>query len=77
MWKEENNQLKKEFKFDDFREAFAFMSRVAFIAEEHQHHPDWSNTYNTVKIALTSHDQGGVVTEKDKKMAQAIDDLKS
>lgn len=75
MWKEENNKLKKEFKFDDFRSAFAFMTRVAFIAEEHQHHPDWSNSYNTLIIELTSHDQGEVVTQKDKKMADAIDKI--
>jgi 4a-hydroxytetrahydrobiopterin dehydratase len=75
MWKEENNRLKKTFKFKDFQEAFAFMTRVAFLAEAHNHHPNWSNVYNTVSIELTTHDAGNVVTEKDRKLAEAIDKL--
>jgi 4a-hydroxytetrahydrobiopterin dehydratase len=75
MWIEENNRLKKSFKFSDFQEAFAFMTRVAFLAEAHQHHPNWSNVYNLVDIELTTHDAGNTVTEKDRKLAKAIDQL--
>jgi 4a-hydroxytetrahydrobiopterin dehydratase len=75
MWKEENDRLKKTFKFSDFKEAFAFMTRVAFLAEAHNHHPNWSNVYNQVEIELTTHDAGNVVTEKDRKLAEAIDQI--
>ena len=75
MWKEENNALNAEFKFADFRKAFAFMTEVAFIAEALNHHPEWSNVYNTVKIKLTTHDAGNTVTEKDREMASQIDKL--
>ncbi|GAA4830635.1 4a-hydroxytetrahydrobiopterin dehydratase [Algivirga pacifica] len=75
MWKEENNQLKRTFEFKDFSEAFAFMSRVALLAEVHGHHPNWSNVWNKVDIALCTHDAGDVVTEKDHKLAEAIDKL--
>jgi len=75
MWKEENNQLVRHFEFGDFTEAFAFMTRVAFIAEKHNHHPEWKNVYNRVEIRLSTHDAGNVVTEKDRKLANAIDKL--
>jgi 4a-hydroxytetrahydrobiopterin dehydratase len=75
MWKEEQNSLKRTFKFKDFTEAFAFMTRVAFIAEKMNHHPNWSNVYNTVEITLNTHDAGNVVTDKDRKLAAAIDKL--
>jgi 4a-hydroxytetrahydrobiopterin dehydratase len=75
MWTEEANQLKKSFTFQNFQEAFAFMTRVAFLAEAQQHHPNWSNVYNRVDIVLTTHDAGNVVTEKDHKLARAIDQL--
>ncbi len=75
MWKEEDNRLKRTFQFSDFTEAFAFMTRVAFLAEAHAHHPNWSNVYNSVSIELTTHDAGNVVTEKDRKLAEAIDQL--
>ena len=75
MWTEEENQLKRSFTFKDFSEAFAFMTRVAFLAEAQQHHPNWSNVYNRVDIVLTTHDAGNVVTEKDRKFAKAIDQL--
>ncbi|MFD2035108.1 4a-hydroxytetrahydrobiopterin dehydratase [Belliella marina] len=75
MWKEESNKLVKEFKFGDFQEAFGFMTRVAFLAESQGHHPNWSNVYNTVKIELTTHDEGNKVTEKDRKLAEAIDKI--
>lgn len=75
MWKEENNSLNKEFTFKNFQEAFAFMTRVAFIAEKMNHHPEWKNVYNKVNITLSTHDAGNKVTEKDRKMAEAIDAL--
>jgi 4a-hydroxytetrahydrobiopterin dehydratase len=75
MWKEENNQLVREFEFSDFQEAFAFMTRVAFMAEKAGHHPNWSNVYNRVTIALTTHDAGNVVTEKDRELAASIDQI--
>lgn len=74
-WKEENNKLTKKFEFADFTEAFAFMMRVAFLAEKAEHHPDWRNVYNSVEISLTTHDAGDKVTKKDKDLAQEIDDL--
>lgn len=75
MWVEENNKLKKTFEFKDFTEAFAFMVRVAFLAETQGHHPNWSNVYNKVVIELSTHDEGDIVTEKDRTLAQAIDRL--
>jgi 4a-hydroxytetrahydrobiopterin dehydratase len=75
MWKEEDNLLKKTFEFKDFQEAFAFMTRVAFLAEAHNHHPNWSNVYNKVIIELTTHDAGNKITEKDRKLAEAIDQI--
>lgn len=73
-WKTENNKLVKEFVFPDFREAWFFMSRVAELAEKHNHHPNWSNSYNRVRIELTTHDQGGI-TDKDYELAKAIDGI--
>jgi 4a-hydroxytetrahydrobiopterin dehydratase len=75
MWKEENNSLKQTFKFHDFTEAFAFMNRVAVLAEEADHHPKWTNVYNVVDIELNTHSAGDIVTEKDRKLAAAIDAL--
>lgn len=75
MWKEENNALRRTFKFNNFSEAFAFMTRVAMIAEKMNHHPDWRNVYNMVEISLSTHDAGGTVTDKDKKLATEIDKL--
>ena len=74
-WIEEDNRLKKTFQFNDFIEAFGFMSQVAIIAEKMNHHPNWSNVYNTVSFELNTHDAGDVVTEKDHKLAEAIDAL--
>ncbi|HEX8515808.1 MAG TPA: 4a-hydroxytetrahydrobiopterin dehydratase [Bacteroidia bacterium] len=73
MWKEENNKLNRDFEFSSFTEAFAFMTRVAFLAEKASHHPNWSNEYNKVHISLCTHDAGNRVTEKDHKLAAAID----
>lgn len=75
-WKTENNKLVKEFIFQDFKQAWAFMSRVAELAEQYNHHPDWYNSYNKVRIELTTHDQG-MITDKDVQLARAIDGLSS
>ncbi|ANH83015.1 4a-hydroxytetrahydrobiopterin dehydratase [Niabella ginsenosidivorans] len=72
MWEEKNNTLYRKFEFKDFNEAFGFMTRVALIAEKMDHHPTWTNTYNKVEIWLNTHDAGDIVTEKDKKMANSI-----
>ena len=73
MWKEENNKLYKLFTFKNFAEAFSFMTRVALVAEKMDHHPLWTNVYNKVEIWLSTHDAGDTVTEKDRKLASAID----
>ena len=64
-WTHENDMLSREWRLRTFSEAFAFMTRVALLAEQADHHPNWSNVYSTVSIGLTSHDAGNVVTEKD------------
>jgi 4a-hydroxytetrahydrobiopterin dehydratase len=74
-WLEENNRLKKVFKFRDFKEAFGFMTKVALVAEKMDHHPTWTNTWNTVSMELSTHDAGDIVTEKDRKLANEIDKL--
>ena len=73
MWTESDNQLSATFKFENFVAAFAFMTEVAFHAESQGHHPNWSNVYNTVEIKLSTHDAGDVVTDKDHRLAKAID----
>ena len=75
MWKEENNLLKKTFTFKDFSEAFGFMTRVAIAAEKMNHHPAWTNVWNTVSFELSTHDAGDIVTDKDKKLAATIDKI--
>ncbi|MFT6868111.1 MAG: 4a-hydroxytetrahydrobiopterin dehydratase [Cyclobacteriaceae bacterium] len=75
MWTEQNNKLTQTFKFSNFVEAFGFMTKVAIIAEKMNHHPNWSNVYNQVTIELNTHDAGDIVTEKDHKLAAAIDEI--
>ncbi|HWB64264.1 MAG TPA: 4a-hydroxytetrahydrobiopterin dehydratase [Chitinophagales bacterium] len=77
MWTEENNALKKTFTFKDFSEAFAFMTRVALIAEKMDHHPYWVNVWNRVEITLNTHSAGNIVTDKDRLLAAEIDKLVS
>lgn len=74
-WQFVDNCLFRSFKFADFAAAFAFMSQVAVIAEEHDHHPDWSNSWNVVDISLRSHNAGGVVTERDVRLARRINEV--
>jgi len=75
MWNEEDNKLKNSFEFKDFVEAFGFMTKVAILAEKMDHHPNWSNVYNRVTIELSTHDAGNTVTDRDRKLADAIDAL--
>jgi 4a-hydroxytetrahydrobiopterin dehydratase len=75
MWQEKNNQLVRTFAFKDFSEAFAFMTRVAMLAEKQNHHPEWNNVYNKLEIKLSTHDAGNIVTNKDRELAKAIDKL--
>lgn len=74
-WEEKNNSLYRKFEFKDFSEAFAFMTRVALAAEKMNHHPKWTNVWNTVEVWLSTHDAGDVVTDKDKKLAKEMDKL--
>jgi len=74
-WTTEQNKLKKTFTFKDFPDAFAFMTKVAMIAEKMNHHPTWTNTWNKVTFELSTHDAGDIVTEKDRKLAEEIDKL--
>lgn len=75
MWSDTNNTLYRKFTFADFSEAFAFMTRVAFLAEAMNHHPRWTNVWNTVEIWLNTHDAGNTVTDKDRQLAEKIDAL--
>lgn len=70
----DKDAIRREFKFKDFSAAWGFMARVALLAEKFDHHPDWSNVWNTVRIELTTHDAGGL-TDNDLRLAQAIDKL--
>ena len=70
----DGNAIERTFKFGDFSAAFAFMTRVALIAEKRDHHPEWFNVYNRVEITLTTHDAGGL-SLRDVKMARKIDAL--
>ncbi len=73
-WEYSENAIHTSFEFENFKEAFTLMTRIAFEAEAQQHHPDWSNVYNQLEIKLATHDAGGV-TEKDFKMANAIEGI--
>jgi ribonuclease HI/pterin-4a-carbinolamine dehydratase len=72
MWKETKHGLYKQFNFENFKEAWAFMAKVAELAEEFQHHPRWENEWNVVQIWLITHEGGKKITEKDREMAEAI-----
>ncbi len=74
-WEEKDNSLYKKFEFKNFSEAFSFMTRVALIAEKMDHHPNWTNVWNTVEVWLSTHDAGNIVTDKDRKLADKIDAL--
>jgi 4a-hydroxytetrahydrobiopterin dehydratase len=73
-WREVQGRdaINRKFEFKNFKEAFAFMTRTALLAEKMDHHPEWFNVYNKVEVTLSTHDAGGV-TENDVKMAKAMD----
>ena len=73
MWQEKNNSLYRKFQFKNFSEAFAFMTRIALEADKMDHHPLWTNVYNTVEVWLSTHSAGDVVTDKDRQLATKID----
>jgi len=75
MWEEKNNSLYRKFEFANFSEAFAFMTRVALEAEKMDHHPRWTNVWNTVELWLNTHSAGDIITEKDRELAKKIDKL--
>lgn len=75
QWEEVQKKLYKVVLFKDFQEAFAFMVRVAFLAEKNNHHPKWTNEWNKVEMWLSTHDAGDIVTEKDRVLAKQIDAL--
>jgi 4a-hydroxytetrahydrobiopterin dehydratase len=76
LWQklEERDAIMRRFTFKDFTAAFAFMAEVARLAEQQDHHPEWSNIYNKVEIILSTHDAGGL-SSRDVKLAEAIDRL--
>ena len=76
MWEEREHQLYKKFLFTNFSEAFAFMTRVAMEAEKMDHHPLWTNVWNTLEIWLSTHSAGDIITEKDRELARRIDALR-
>ncbi len=73
-WEYEDNAIHTVIEFENFKEVFATMTRIAFEAEEQNHHPDWSNVYNELSISLSTHDADGV-TEKDFKLAASIEEI--
>ena len=73
-WKLENGFIVKSFQFANFKEAFAFMTQVAFEAEAQNHHPNWENVYNSVTIRLNTHDAGGITTN-DFELAQTVEEV--
>ena len=73
MWQETKHGLYRQFNFDDFKHAWGFMSEVAKLAEEYQHHPRWENEWSVVQIWLITHEGGQKITDKDHQLAEAID----
>jgi 4a-hydroxytetrahydrobiopterin dehydratase len=74
-WTEQDNKLCKTFDFADFAEAMAWMVKAAFAIEKLNHHPEWSNVYNKVEVKLTTHDAGNTITDKDRKLADILDNI--
>ena len=70
-WSVDQGKLHREFRFPDFKQAFAFMTRVAAVADQMDHHPEWFNVYNTVRVDLATHDAGGI-TDLDFKLGAAM-----
>lgn len=75
MWEEKDNSLYRKFVFENFSEAFSFMTRVALEAEKMDHHPKWTNVWNTVEVWLNTHSAGDKITDKDRQLSKKIDAL--
>lgn len=75
MWINKENKLYKKFVFNDFVEAFSFMTKVGVEAEKMNHHPYWINVWNVVEIYLSTHDAGDIITEKDYSLSKKIDEI--
>ena len=73
-WSVKNDKLNKEFKFDNFNQAFGFMTRAAMEIEKMNHHPEWFNVYNRITVELTTHDAGGI-TKNDVNLARILNSL--
>jgi 4a-hydroxytetrahydrobiopterin dehydratase len=74
-WIEKENKLNRTFEFDDFTQALSWMVEAAFIIEKHNHHPEWCNLYNKVHVSLCTHDAGNIITEKDRILAEELEQL--
>jgi 4a-hydroxytetrahydrobiopterin dehydratase len=74
-WTEHNNQLHKTFKFKTFIEAIEWMQKAAVVIDQLNHHPEWTNMYNKVHVTLCTHDAGNIITEKDRTLAQLLDEI--
>ncbi len=75
MWTEKEHALHRDYQFTDFKEAMAFMQEAAVAIDRENHHPEWSNVYNKVHVKLTTHDSGNTVTDKDRKLAEIIEEI--
>lgn len=74
-WREENDALVKEFEFNNFPEAMAWMVKASYAIEKINHHPEWTNIYNKVRVSLTTHDAGNTITDKDWQLAEILDSV--
>jgi 4a-hydroxytetrahydrobiopterin dehydratase len=74
-WSENNNELSKTFEFNSFTDAISWMVKASIEIEKINHHPKWTNEYNKVHVWLTTHDQGNIITEKDRDLAMTLDSL--
>jgi 4a-hydroxytetrahydrobiopterin dehydratase len=74
-WEEKDHALERQFEFENFVEAFGFLTKLALLAEKANHHPEIQNVYNKVRLRLSTHDADNKITDKDRKLAEAIDAL--
>jgi len=74
-WTEKENKLQKTFTFKTFRDAMAWMIKASYIIDGMDHHPEWTNVYNTVRVSLSTHSAGNIVTDKDRKLAEEMDKI--
>ena len=74
-WTEKENSLQKTFKFKTFGDAMAWMVKASYHIEKIDHHPEWTNVYNTIRVVLRTHSAGDIITEKDRQLAALLDEL--